>query len=242
MIPSTNGTDEGVLRLWLDREIEHWLRCFVQTLDESMRQLRDACFGDAWQALQAEGLSQEDAARRALDFYERGLTDIFRFVRQAGAIVDDLSWSQFKAGHRRSMRDQDASAAAIDALDNALYTAEQQAELTNHRHYRSLVRCVMLFVYQHAANGPQYPGPASEDAAKLAWAYQALKDIEDHQDFQLELASYINDSGVRPVVDAILLDPVDDIINRSAQLAGEQRFDLLLNTALLWLVGAVERN
>lgn len=238
---STNGTDEGVIRAWLDREIENWLLSFVQTLDEALNQLRDVCFGEAWEIYQREGVPESETARRIIELYERGMVDIFRFVRRSGAIVDDLAWSQFKAGHRRSLQDQQASEAAREALANALYTAEQQAELSDHQRYRSWARCLMLFIFHHAAEGPDYPGQSAEESEKLAWAYEALKDIEDHQTFQLAFTTYLEDSGVRSLIEAVVIYPIDEIIRQSAELSEEPRFDLLLNTALTWLVGAVER-
>lgn len=241
MITGSNGTDEGVLRTWLDAEFDFWQAALFDTLIDAIEHLHELCFGDAWRQLESEGLPEERVQREVLSLYQDGLTDIFTFVRIAGALPDDLAWSRLKAGHRRAAADQGRPAGDQEALTGALYTAEQTPS-GDHRRYRGWARALMLFVYQHAANGPAYPGLDAEDDDKLRWAYDALRDIEDHQNFHAALAGYLKEPGVTPVAAAILGQALDDVIAWDRQLLEQARFDLILNTGLRWLVGAVERH
>lgn len=240
-MPATNGTDEGVLRAWLDREIDHWIIAFAQMLDQSIEHLQQACFNDARQQLVSEGLEPEAIDRETLELYKEGLADLFRFVRASGAVVDGVAWSELKTGHRRALDDSGRAETLRDALDNALYEAESEP-LGNHQLYRSWARSMMLFVFHHAAHGAdEYPGPVADQREKIAWAYAALKDIEEHDVFHRMFDAYLTDPGVQPVIDAIIDHTAGDVIAFEETMLDQPRFDLMLNTALSWLIGAVDR-
>jgi hypothetical protein len=82
---------------------------------------------------------------------------------------------------------------------------------------------------------------SASEQEKLTWGYEALRSIEDHQVFQRALAEYMREPGVRPVLRALLDHPIDEVTALGQQLSGMKRFDLILNTGLRWVVGAVER-
>ncbi len=81
----------------------------------------------------------------------------------------------------------------------------------------------------------------ASEGEKLTWGYESLRSIEDHAAFHLALSGYVQEPGVRPVVMALLESPIDQVIAHSEQLSEMKRFDLMLNTGLRWVVGAVER-
>lgn len=238
---TTNGTDEGVLREWLNREIVEWEQAFAYVLDESIQHLQDVCFVAEWDRLIADGKPEDEVGRLTLTLYEQGLGDIFGFARASGAIPNDVAWSTMKLDYRRAADDADVAPAIREALDSGFYLAERY-DLGDNVLFRSWGRCLMLFVYQHAADGPEYPGRAAEETEKLAWAYEALRDIEDHETFHLALEVYLGDPGVEPVVAAIVPEPASAVLEHERAMMEQPRFDLVLNTALNWLVEAVERD
>lgn len=237
---SSNGTDEGILRTWLDGEHDHWVRAFVATLDDAIQQLQSACFEHHWQDLVAQGIDEEQAGRASLDIYRNGLVDIFRFVRASGTLTDEVAWSRMKSEHRSLASRSDTDPAILQALEDALYTAGQ-TDAGPHGIYRSLSGALMLFLYQYVADGPPWPGVSASDEEKIAWGYTALQAIEDHQVFHLALSAYMQEDGVRHVLDALLENAIDDVIAHDACLSEMERYDLLLSTGLRWVVGAVER-
>ncbi len=237
---STNGTDEGVLRSWLTRESEEWIRAFVATLDDAIQHLQSVCFEEHWEELQARGINEELIGRASIELYRDGLADIFRFVRASGAVADDLAWSQMKSEHRSVASGPEVEPPIRQALEDALYAAED-TPLGDSPLYRSWTRTLMLFLFQYVADGPQYPGLAASDEDKLAWGYEALRSIEDHTVFHGALASYLQEAGVRPVAAKLVDHPLDEVVGFGSQLVDMPRFDLVLNTGLRWVVGAVER-
>ncbi|MFW6075077.1 MAG: hypothetical protein ACOC9Y_05730 [Chloroflexota bacterium] len=239
---TTNGTDEGVLRDWLDREFNEWSLAFVRIVDETIEHLQEACFTDAWQALEDKGVDPKDISDQILLMYEAGLVKIFAFLRSSGAILSDVAWSEFKAGRRRILRDLNAPEIIRNTMDNALYEAEKE-ELGDHDLYQSWARSIMLFLYHHAAQkGDEYPGPEAPDEDKFSWGYNALSDIENHSAFHEAFTAYVRDAGVRPLAEAVNQHDVSTILAHEKAMLDQPRFDLILNTGLVWLVGAVERN
>jgi hypothetical protein len=176
-----------------------------------------------------------------LTLYEQGLGDIFGFARASGSIPNDIAWSTMKLDYRRAAEDAEVAPAIREALDSGFYLAER-ADLGDNALFRSWGRCLMLFVFQHAADGPEYPGRDAEETEKLAWAYEALRDIEDHETFHLALEVYLSDPGVEPVIAAIVPEPAGAVLEHERAMMELARFDLVLNTALNWLVDAVERD
>ncbi len=238
---SSNGTDEGILRNWLDSEHDHWVRAFVATLDDAIQQLQSACFDHHLQDLLARGIDEETAGRASLVLYREGLIDLFRFVRASGTLTDEVAWSQLKTEHRSLAARGDTDPAIRQALEDALYAAGQTGA-GPHSLYRSLIRALMLFLYQYVADGPPWPGASASDEEKIAWGYAALQAIEEHQVFHQALSAYMQEDGVRPVLDVLLEDAVDAVIAHDANLCELERYDLLLSTGLRWVVGAVERS
>lgn len=237
---ATNGTDEGVLRGWLERERDQWVRAFVATLDEAVQQLQTACFELHWQDLISQGADEEAAGRSSLEMYSDGLTSIYRFVRACGTLTDAVAWSRLKNEHRDLAGRSDVDTAIIQALEDGLYAAEAMP-LGNHSLYRSWAGALMFFLFQWVAEGPPWPGIAADDESKLAWGYDALKEIEDHRIFQEALAGYMRENGVRHVMQALLDDTIDAVIEHSERMSEMERFDLIMSTGLRWVVGAVER-
>lgn len=236
----TNGTDEGVLRGWLNRESEEWIRAFVSTLDDAIQHLQDVCFDEHREELKARGISDASIGQASVELYRDGLADVFRFVRASGALADDLAWSWMKSGHRRIASGPDIEPPIRQALEDGLYAA-QDTPLGDHAVYRSWTRTLMLFLFQYVADGPPYPGLAASDEDKLAWGYESLRAIEDHNAFHGALASYLYEPGVRSVASELVDYPLGEIIELGNRLVALPRFDLVLNTGLRWVVGAVER-
>lgn len=239
-LESTNGTDEGVLRSWLEREIEHWIESFVATLDDATQQLQIYCFEEHWDELAARGLDEETIGRASLELYRDGLTDIFRLVRASGALTDAVGWSTMKSKYRSAASDPDVEPPIRDALEDAMYAAES-TPLGDHSLYRSWAGALMLFLFQYVADGPPYPGLGASEEEKLTWGYEALRAIEDHHIFHRAVEAYVHEPGVRSVIKALLEHPVDEAIGLGERLSEMPRFDLILNTGLRWVVGAVER-
>lgn len=238
---TTNGTDEGVLRGWLDREYGHWAGALQLTLEDAIEHLQVLCFEGAWNDLAADGLPEDEINERVLTLYADGVSDLLRFMRVSGALDDEVAWSALKAHLRRNAIEDDAGVGAREALDDSLYAAES-ISLGDHPLYRAWARSLMLFFFHYAANGPIYPGIRAPEQAKLEWAYQALQPIEEHDHFHEALTDYLLDSGVRPVARVVLEHPVEAVLTFETTLLKEARFDLALNTGLRWLIGAVERS
>lgn len=239
-LESTNGTDEGVLRSWIERESDEWIRAFIATLDDAIQQLQSYCFEEHWDELIARGLSEEQAGRASLELYREGLTDLFRFVRAAGAPTDAVAWSRMKTEHRSAASGPDVDPSIRSALEDAMYASES-TPLGDHRLHRAWMGAAMLFLFQYVADGPPYPGLGASERDKLTWGYEALRALEDHAVFHSALEHYVHEPGVHPVVRAVLDQPVDEVLQLGARLAEMSRFDLMLNTGLRWVVDAVER-
>lgn len=236
----TNGTDEGVLRGWLERESDEWVREFIATLDDAIQQLQAVCFEEHWDELASRGISEELIGRASLELYRDGLIDIFRFMRASGALADDVAWSTMKSEHRAAASSPDVDAPIREVLEDAMYAAES-TPMGDHGLYRSWTGAVMLFLFQYVADGPQYPGLGATEEEKLTWGYEALRPVEDHRMFHSAVQAYVHEPGVRSVVRALLEHPVDEVVGLGGRLSEMPRFDLILNTGLRWVVHAVER-
>lgn len=236
----TNGTDEGVLRSWLEHESDEWVRAFVATLDDAIQHLQSVCFEEHWNELAARGISAELIGQTSVELYRDGLADIFRFVRASGTLTDELAWSEMKTRHRAAASGPGVEEPIRQALEDGLYAAEAAA-LGDHRLYRSWTRALMLFLFQYVAEGPPYPGLGASDDDKLTWGYEALRAIEEHAAFHGAVVTYIHEPGVRSVLKALVDCPLDEVVVLGDQLVDLARFDLIMNTGLRWVVGAVER-
>lgn len=236
----TNGTDEGVLREWLDREQEHWFRASESALRGMIEHLQHTCFVESWDQLRAAGKSETEAGRITLELYEDGIGRIFGFLRAAGALPDEEAWVELREQQIAETRRADAPQPLADALSNGLAQAERLA-VGDHALYRDWSRCLMLFLYQHAADGPPHPGFDASDDDKLAWASAATEDIWERSALLAAMTDYLNDRDVRAVASAIVDTPVSAVLEHQRRMTDLRRFDLILHTGLLWLVGAVER-
>lgn len=238
---TSNGTDEGVLREWLDRESREWNEAFTGTLDDAVDQLQALCFVDIWEQLIESGRPEDEVGRETVELYEQGITDVFRFVRACGMPADAVAWSTMKAKYRRDASEPYVAVSIREALETGMYEAES-TPLGSHGRYQSWIRALMLFLVHHAAEKDQpYPGLAADEHAKLSWAYEVLQDVEEHETFHRRVVEYLHDPGVRPVVEAVTGELVEEIVQFETSILYLERFDLVLNTGLRWLAGAVER-
>ncbi len=244
-MPGTNGTDEGVLRAWLDREASEWDRDYEQAMADTVNHLQIVCFVDTRENLLASGKTEAEIGETTLQLYEDGIVDIFQFARASGAISSDNAWARVKTTYRKLAIEDGATEAVRQALDDGLYRVDEfsagDAAL-----YTSWKRALMLFLYHHAASQAAdqqpYPGRDASEEEKFTWAYACLEEIEDHAAFHITLASYLYDPGVFPVADAVLDHQIDEILTFETGMMQQPRFDLIMNTGLRWLVGAVERD
>jgi hypothetical protein len=233
--------EHDALRAWLESEIEEWIRAFVSALDDAIQHLQVVIFEEGWDALVAETGSDEDALRESVRHYERGLTRLFGFVRGSGAVADAVAWSTMKTEYRRTALEADVEITLRTALESAMYAAEQ-IPLGDHAVYRAWAQALMLFLYQQADGAAPHPGPSTPIEQQLAWAYELLSPLEDHETFHRALVDYLYDAAVEPVARKVLDRSPEDIIALEARLLPLPRFDLILNTGLLWLAGAGERH
>lgn len=236
----TNGTDEGVLREWLDREQEHWFRASESALRGMIEHLQHACFVETWDQLRTAGKSETEAGRITLELYEDGIGQIFGFLRATGALPDEAAWSSLRDEQIAETRRAGAPQPLADALVNGLELAERR-DAGDHALYRDWSRCLMLFFYQHAADGPPHPGFDAPHEDKLAWASEVIENVRDRGALLAAMTDYLNDRDVRAVASAIIDTPVSAVLEHQRKMTDLRRFDLILHTGLLWLVGAVER-
>lgn len=236
----SNGTDEGVLRNWLDSEQEHWFRASESALRGMIEHLQHACFVETWDELRSQGRTETEAGRITLEYYEDGIGRIFGFLRACGALPDDESWVQLKAEQIQEAQNADVPQALVDAQTNGLTIAERR-EPGDHNLYRDWSRCLMLYFYQHAASGPRHPGFNAERSDKLAWAAEVIEDVRGKDALLAAMTEYLNDPDVYAVASSIVETPISEILEHQRKLTDLGRFDLVLNTGILWLIDAVER-
>ena len=236
----TNGTDEGVLRGWLEREQDHWFRASESALRGMIEHLQHTCFVESWDELRDQGKTETEAGRITLEYYEDGIGRIFGFLRASGALPDDDAWLQLKAEQIDRATDADVPQPLVDAQSNGLSIAERRTP-GDHAQYRDWSRCLMLFFYQHAANGPRHPGFDAEHKDKLAWAAEVIEDVRDRGALLAAMTEYLNDPDIHAVAGAIISTPLANVLEHQRNLTDLRRFDLILHTGTLWLIGAVER-
>jgi hypothetical protein len=99
----------------------------------------------------------------------------------------------------------------------------------------------MLYFYQHAAIGPRHPGFSADRKDKLAWAAEVTEDVRDRDALLAAVTEYLNDPDVHAVAGSIIETPITDVLEHQRKLTDLRRFDLVLHTAILWLIDAVER-
>ena len=236
----SNGTDEGVLRSWLDGEQDHWFRASETALRGMIEHLQHTCFVETWDELRSQGRSETEAGRITLEYYEDGIGRIFGFLRACGALPDDDSWFRLKAEQIEEAQSADVPQALVDAQTNGLTIAERR-EPGNHEIYRDWSRCLMLYFYQHAASGPRHPGFDAPRKDKLAWAAEVIEDVRGRDALLAALTEYLDDPDVKVVAASIVKTPLTDILEHQRKLTDLRRFDLVLHTGTLWLIDAVER-
>jgi hypothetical protein len=236
----SNGTDEGVLRDWLDSEQERWFRASETALRGMIEHLQHMCFVETWDDLRGQGRTETEAGRITLEYYEDGIGRIFGFLRACGALPDEDSWTRLKAEQIEESRRADVPQPLVDAQANGLTIAERR-EPGDHKLYCDWSRCLMLYFYQHAAVGPRHPGFEAERKDKLAWAAEVIEDVRDRDALLAEMTEYLNDPDVSAVAGAIVKTPLADVLEHQRKLTDLRRFDLVLHTGTLWLIDAVER-
>ena len=236
----TNGTDEGVLRDWLESEQDHWFRASERALRGMIEHLQHTCFVETWDELRGQGKTETEAGRMTLEYYEDGIGRIFGFLRASGALPNAESWEALKAERIAEAEGADIPQPLVDAQSNGLAIAERR-EAGDHEIYCDWSRCLMLFFYQHAAGGPQHPGFNAERSDKLSWAAEVIEDVRSRDALLASMIDYLNDPDVRDIAGAIIETPVRDIIEHQRRLTDLRRFDLVLHTGMIWLIDAVER-
>lgn len=220
---TTNGTDEGVLRGWLDREFRHWRRAFEASVQREIDDVRREHLGDR------PGIAPSaDAVER----FSRALLDLLTFSRSAGALTDNAVQRLHETAEPK------AGAGAV-ALDGAFAQA-REGPTGDQRLHESWARCLMLLYYHHAAGGPPYPGPDSLDRERLAWAREALGGLDDADSLRIALAEYLADPGVRPVIAAVVEHGTPEVLRYQRNLPAN-RIGLITGAGARWLAGAVER-
>lgn len=227
-------------RAWLDRERDEWVRAFVGALDDAIQHLHAMIFEDGWDALLAEYGDEAVALRESVHHYERGLAHLFGFVRASGTLADDVAWSTMKTEYRRTAVEADVEITLRTALETSLYAAER-VPLGHHEHWLAGTDAMMLFLYQAAADAAPHPGAVSTMDDQLRWAYGVLQPFEEHDAFHAAFVAYVRDSQVQPVVEALTGTSAEAIARWQADLLPLARFDLLMNTSLVWLAGAAAR-
>ncbi len=242
----SNGTDEGVLRDWLDSEQDHWFRASETALRGMIEHLQHTCFVENWDDLRSQGKTETEAGRMTLEYYEDGIGRIFGFLRACGAVPDDESWRRLKAEQIEEAQSADIPQPLVDAQIAGLTMAERR-QPGDHSIYRDWSRALMLFFYQyaagqHAEHGPRHPGVTADRAEKLAWAAETIEDVRDRDALLAAVTEYLNDPDVRAVAGEIIATPLDTILELQRRLTDLRRFDLVLHTGILWLIDAVERD
>lgn len=227
-------------RAWLDRERDEWVRAFVGALDDAIQHLHAMIFEEGWDALLAEYGDEAVALRESVHHYERGLAHLFGFVRACGTLADEVAWSSMKTEYRRTAVEADVEITLRTALETSLYAAER-VPLGDHALWLAGTDAMMLFLYQAAADAAPHPGVMTALEDQLRWAYGALQAFEEHAAFHAAFVAYVHDPHVRPIVEALTSTSAEAIANWQAGLLPLTRFDLLMNTSLVWLASAVAR-
>lgn len=239
-ITNDDAGEQQARRAWLDRERDDWVRAFVGALDDAIQHLQQIIFDEGWDQLLAEHGDEASALRESVRHYERGLANLFGFVRACGTLLDEVAWSSMKTEYRRAALDAGVELTLRTALEQGLYAAEQ-TPLGDHAAWLAWTDALMLFLYQRANDAPPHPGPAADPDDQLRWAYALLQPIEEHAAFHAAFAAYLLDARVAPAVESLTGRSPREIVAGAARLLPAARFDLILNASLGWLAGAVAR-
>ena len=225
--------DDARAVAWLESARASWDAAFSSALHDAILHLQGLIFDEGWDELVAVAGSPEAALRESVTHYERGLADLFSFVRASGSLPDAVGWSTLKVGERRAALESGVEITLRTALETGLYVAER-TPLGDHTRYVAWTRGLIFFVTSLAASDSGYPEAGAQEE-RLDWAYAILISLEDHETFHHALADFLRTLDAptaRLVLDGT---PIDAVIGHEAQLLHHPRFDLLLNTALLWL-------
>ena len=210
-----NAVGTGAVRGVGDDDPTGWTAALLATLDDAITHLASVIFEDDWAESRARHATAEDALRASAIRYEEGLGYLLRFVRACGLPADAVAWSRLKTDWRRTAVESGVEVTLRTALGEALYAAEA-TPLGDHAAYRAWAAALTRFL----ARQPVTPHPCGDEAARLAWAYQALAPLEEHGAFHAAFAV----SG-----------PPRATVAWQAALLRLPRFDLVLNAALRWL-------
>ena len=225
--------DDARTVAWLEGARASWDAAFSTALHEAILHLQGLIFDEGWDELAAVAGSPEAALRESVTHYERRLADLFSFVRASGSLPDAVGWSTLKVAERRAALESGVEITLRTALETGLYVAER-TPLGDHARYVTWVRGIMFFLTSLAASAAGYPEAAVRED-RLDWAYAILVTLEDHETFHLALADFLRALDASTAGSVLDGTPIDAVIDHEARLLHHPRFDLLLNTALLWL-------
>lgn len=226
--------ERAAIDRWLDRERDAWSQSFDTALGEAILHLQGLIFEEGWDRIVADAGSQEAALRESVLHYERGLANLFSFVRASGSLADAVAWSIVKTRRRRAALESGLEITLRTALETGLYMAER-TPLGDHAIYTAWVRSLLLFLRQITRGAPEHPGPGASWEARLEWAYGVLAPLEDQHVFHEQFSVFLRDAPVATISSDLLGASPDAILQHEAALLPHPRFDLLLNTALIWL-------
>lgn len=229
--------DETAIETWLAREQAEWSRSLATALDEAILHLQNLIFEEGWDLIVAQAGSQEAALRESVLHYERGLANLFSFIRASGSLADAVAWSTLKAEFRRTALNSGVEITLRTALETGVYASER-TPLGDHARYKAWVRGLMVFLCACAGAGPAHPGLSSPQETRLEWAYSILALLEDQQVFHERFSVFLHQASDEALASALSGSSIDAVIRHQADLLSHPRFDLLLNTALIWLANA----
>jgi hypothetical protein len=206
----------------------------LAALDDAIAGLQQAIFDEGWREIRTAVASNEEALRESVALYERGLAQLFGFLRATGMPADPVAWSTLKAELRRAARD--AGITLRTALESGLYAAEA-IPLSDHALYAAWAMALAAFLASLAA-GKESPAPTAAQDERLRWAYAILAPLEEHAAFHTAFTGYLSEPGRAPAIGELTGRSVDDIVAHDACLLNLPRYDLALNAALRWLAHA----
>lgn len=225
--------DDARTVAWLESARASWDAAFSSALHDAILHLQVLIFDEGWDELVAFAGSPEAALRESVTHYERGLADLFSFVRASGSLPDAVGWSTLKVAERRAALESGVEITLRTALETGLYVADR-TPLGDHTCYVAWTRGLIFFLTSLAASDTGYPEAGAQEE-RLDWAYAILVTLEDHETFHRAFADFLHGLDVKTTVSVLAGKFVDAAIDHEARLLHHPRFDLLLNTALLWL-------
>lgn len=222
---TTNGTDEGVLRAWLEREFRHWQRAFEASLRQEIDELRRSHLNDQ--------PGRPAPSGEPVERFSRALVELLTFSRSTGALPDN------SLRRLREAAEPKAGTGAA-AVDEAFAEVGQQPAGDEDLH-ESWARCLMLLFYHHAVDSAaSYPGPDALYRERREWARRTLGGYANSGALEQALEAYLDESGISPVVAAVVDHPAAEVL-RYHESIPEHRIGLVTGAGARWLVGAVER-